>query len=335
MKEERPEHLSAQENVSRSDEESQEQTATESESRSDGESRNYSTAEYQGSFGGENQKQSANADQNQDGQEPQAWLSHKWRQHLQAKRRMNRAVFAAQAFILLFGIALWEIVGRLKWVDVLIFSYPSKIGQQIVKDIVSGELWPHLAMTVSETVVGFLLGTLIGTLLAVVIWWSPFLSRVLDPYMVVFNSMPKVALGPIFIVLFGAGFTAIVITTLSITVIVTTLVVYTSFNEVDANYTKVIRTFGGSRQDVFRKAILPASFPTIVSTLKVNVGMAWVGVIVGEFLVAKIGLGYLIVYGFQVFNFTLVLSSLVIIAFVATAMYQLVVYIERKLVRER
>ncbi|MCK8486859.1 ABC transporter permease [Paenibacillus sp. MBLB2552] len=248
---------------------------------------------------------------------------------------MSNYVVSVQALILVFFIGCWELAGRLRWIDVLIFSYPSKVGRQIVKDAVSGELWPHLAMTVGETAVGFLLGTLIGTLLAVLIWWSPFLSRVLDPYMVVFNSMPKVALGPIFIVLFGAGFTAIVVTTLSITVIVTTLVVFNSFNEVDANLVKVIRTFGGSRRDVFLKAILPASFPTIVSTLKVNVGMAWVGVIVGEFLVAKIGLGYLIVYGFQVFNFTLVLSSLVIIAIVATAMYQLVVYIERKLVRER
>ncbi|WP_232436449.1 ABC transporter permease [Paenibacillus rubinfantis] len=248
---------------------------------------------------------------------------------------MSNYVVSVQALILVLFIGCWELAGQLRWIDVLIFSYPSKVGRQIVKDAVSGELWPHLAMTVGETAVGFLLGTLIGTLLAVLIWWSPFLSRVLDPYMVVFNSMPKVALGPIFIVLFGAGFTAIVVTTLSITVIVTTLVVFNSFNEVDANLVKVIRTFGGSRRDVFVKAILPASFPTIVSTLKVNVGMAWVGVIVGEFLVAKIGLGYLIVYGFQVFNFTLVLSSLVIIAIVATAMYQMVVYLERKLVRER
>ncbi|WP_411831204.1 MULTISPECIES: ABC transporter permease [Paenibacillus] len=248
---------------------------------------------------------------------------------------MKRMVLAVQIFLLLLLIGWWELAGRMKWIDVLIFSYPSKVARQIFKDAASGELWPHLAMTVGETAVGFLLGTLLGTLLAVLIWWSPFLSKVLDPYMVVFNSMPKVALGPIFIVMFGAGFTAIVVTTLSITVIVTTLVVFNSFNEVDANLVKVIRTFGGSRRDVFMKAILPASFPTIVSTLKVNVGMAWVGVIVGEFLVAKIGLGYLIVYGFQVFNFTLVLSSLVIIAVVATAMYQLVVYIERKLVRER
>ncbi|MGG6314407.1 ABC transporter permease [Paenibacillus macerans] len=264
-----------------------------------------------------------------------AWLQEKWNQHRKRKRRLSRWVLSVQTLLLVMFVGLWELAGQLRWIDVLIFSYPSKVGRQIVKDAVTGELWPHLAMTVGETAVGFLLGTLLGTLLAVLIWWSPFLSKVLDPYMVVFNSMPKVALGPIFIVLFGAGFTAIVVTTLSITVIVTTLVVFNSFNEVDSNLVKVIRTFGGNRRDVFLKAILPASFPTIVSTLKVNVGMAWVGVIVGEFLVAKIGLGYLIVYGFQVFNFTLVLSSLVIIAVVATGMYQLVVYIERKLVRER
>ncbi|MNW41730.1 putative aliphatic sulfonates transport permease protein SsuC [compost metagenome] len=263
------------------------------------------------------------------------WINEKWREHTKNKKISSRLVWSTQLAILIACIVLWELAGRLRWVDVLIFSYPSKIGRQIVNDALNGELWPHLAMTVGETVVGFLLGTLVGTLLAVLIWWSPFLSKVLDPYMVVFNSMPKVALGPIFIVLFGAGFAAIVITTLSITVIVTTLVVFNSFNEVDRNYIKVIRTFGGNRRDIFLKAIFPASFPTIVSTLKVNVGMAWVGVIVGEFLVAKIGLGYLIVYGFQVFNFTLVLSSLVIIAIVATAMYQLVVYIERKLIRER
>ncbi|AZS14962.1 ABC transporter permease [Paenibacillus lutimineralis] len=263
------------------------------------------------------------------------WIKEQWHRHRRQKSMRRRLVLSTQLALLFIFIGLWELAGQLKWIDVLIFSYPSKVARQIAKDALSGELWPHLGITVAETAVGFLLGTLIGTALAVVIWWSPFLCRVLDPYMVVFNSMPKVALGPIFIVMFGAGYTAIVITTLSITVIVTTLVVYNSFNEVDQNLIKVIRTFGGTRRDVFLKAILPASFPTIVSTLKVNVGMAWVGVIVGEFLVAKIGLGYLIVYGFQVFNFTLVLSSLVIIAIVATAMYQLVVYIERKLLKER
>ncbi|MEY8746218.1 ABC transporter permease [Paenibacillus tundrae] len=258
-----------------------------------------------------------------------------YQNHIQQVARWRRQVLAVQLSLLVGMFLLWELAGRMRWIDVLLFSYPSKIFSQIGKDVASGEIWVHVGVTVGETAVGFLLGTLVGTLLAVLIWWSPFLCKVLDPYMVVFNSMPKVALGPIFIVMFGAGFTAIVMTTLSITVIITTLVVYNSFNEVDRNYIKVIRTFGGDRSEIFTKVVLPASFPAIVSTLKVNVGMAWVGVIVGEFLVAKQGLGYLIIYGFQVFNFTLVLSSLLIIAVVATAMYQLVVYVERKLIAGR
>ncbi|WP_397386779.1 ABC transporter permease [Paenibacillus sp. MMS20-IR301] len=249
--------------------------------------------------------------------------------------RRKSQVLAVRSSLLILFFVLWEAGARLGWFDELLFSYPTKVFGQIWGDMISGSLWPHLGTTVGETIVGFILGTLLGTLLAIVIWWSPFLSAVLDPYMVVFNSMPKVALGPIFIVMFGAGFTAIVVTTLSITVIITTLVVYNSFCSVDHNLVKVVRSFGATKVQEFSKVILPASFPTVISTLKVNVGMSWVGVIVGEFLVAKSGLGYLIIYGFQVFNFTLVMSSLLIIAVVATAMYQLVVYVEKLLLSRR
>ncbi|AOZ91143.1 ABC transporter permease [Paenibacillus crassostreae] len=258
-------------------------------------------------------------------------LSERYREYLTQKNKQKRNVFTVQLSMLLLFFILWETAGRLKWIDVLLFSYPTKIVNHILGDIMSGEIWVHIVTTVGETVVGFLLGTLFGTALAILLWWSPFISKVLDPYMVVFNSMPKVALGPLFIVVFGAGYTAIVVTTLSVIVIITTLVVYNSFSEVDGNLVKVVHTFGGSRKDIFRKVIFPASFPAIISTLKVNVGLAWVGVIVGEFLVAQEGLGYLIIYGFQVFNFTLVMSSLLIIAVVATIMYQLVVYMERKI----
>jgi NitT/TauT family transport system permease protein len=186
-----------------------------------------------------------------------------------------------------------------------------------------------------ETVVGFLLGTILGTVMATILWWSPFLNKVFDPYLVVLNSMPKVALGPLFIVGLGPGFFSIMAMALAITVIITTIVVYTSFKEVDPNYVKVILTFGGTKLDIYKKVILPSSFPTIVSTLKVNVGLAWVGVIVGEFLVANQGLGYLIIYGFQVFNFTLVLLSLLIIACIATFMYQAVYYVEKKVTENK
>lgn len=259
------------------------------------------------------------------------WLQQKHMDYKKKTRHWRSRVMAVRGSLLVLFFLIWEAGARLGWIDELLFSYPTKVFRQIWGDMASGSLWPHLGMTVGETAVGFVLGTLLGTLLAVIIWWSPFLSAVLDPYMVVFNSMPKVALGPIFIVMFGAGFTAIVVTTLSITVIITTLVVYNSFCSVDPNLVKVVRSFGASRVQEFIKVILPSSFPAVVSTLKVNVGMSWVGVIVGEFLVAKSGLGYLIIYGFQVFNFTLVMSSLLIIAAVATAMYQLVVYVEKLL----
>ncbi|MGO4111253.1 ABC transporter permease [Paenibacillus sp. YAF4_2] len=253
------------------------------------------------------------------------------KQYKHRARRLTAAVGTTQAAILLLFIALWETAGRQRWIDPLLFSYPSKLIKQLWSSMADGSIWPHIGMTVSETIIGFLLGTLVGTAIAALLWWFPFLSRVLDPYLVVLNSLPKVALGPLFIVSLGPGFTSIVAVTLSVTVIITTINIYNRFREIDAGYIKVVRLFGASRAQLFRLVILPASFPVIISALKVNVGLAWIGVIVGEFLVAKLGLGYLMIYGFQVFNFTLVLSTLIVIAVVATIMYQLVAILERKL----
>ncbi|MFD0699014.1 ABC transporter permease [Paenibacillus sp. GCM10027628] len=257
------------------------------------------------------------------------------RQFVSGKKRETGYVRIVQLVILVVFFALWELAGRLKWIDVLLFSYPTKVIKLLWDKLLDGSLLPHVGATVLETIVGFALGTLFGTALAVIIWWSPFLARVLDPYIVVLNSMPKVALGPLFIVGLGPGLLSIIATTLSITVIITTLVVYGSFKEVDANYVLVVKIFGGNKRKVFQKVILPASFPAIVATLKVNVGLAWVGVIVGEFLVSQIGLGYLIIYGFQVFNFTLVISTLIVIAVVATFMYQAVSILEKKITKHR
>lgn len=258
-----------------------------------------------------------------------------FREYQARRSKRSRLIRLTQLLILLAGFGLWELAGRLKWIDVLLFSYPSKVFALLAEKLADGSMLPHIGATVWETFAGFVLGTVCGTGLAILIWWSPFLERVLDPYIVVLNSLPKVALGPLFIVGLGPGYLSIVGMTLTITVIITALVVYTGFKEVDPNYVKVIRVFGGERSEVFHKVILPASFPTIVSTLKVNVGLAWVGVIVGEFLVSKEGLGYLIIYGFQVFNFTLVIASLLVIAAVATFMYQAVAYIEGQVTKRK
>ncbi len=254
------------------------------------------------------------------------------RKYRSRERIQTLYVRTTQLFVLIAFFSLWEVAARLKWIDGLLFSSPTRVLGLLWTKLNDNTLLIHVQVTLWETVVGFLLGTLLGTAVAALIWFSPFLSRVLDPYIVVLNSLPKVALGPLFIVALGPGVLSIIATTLSLTVIITILVVYNSFREVDPNYIKVIRIFGGDRSTVFRKAVLPASYPTIVSTLKVNVGLSWVGVIVGEFLVSKQGLGYLIIYGFQVFNFTLVIGSLFIIAIAAALMYQAVAYLESKLV---
>jgi len=251
--------------------------------------------------------------------------------YLRQVTRERYLVMVTQIALLVLFIGLWEWLARIRAINVLIFSSPSKIWQLFWEQLTNGSLLPHIGMTVMETVIGFLLGTLIGTVLAAMIWWSPFLSRVLEPYLVVANSMPKVALGPLLIVGLGPGFFSIVAMGCAISVIITTIVIYTSFREVNQNYVKVVRTLGANKRQIFTKVILPATIPAILSTLKVNVGLSWVGVIVGEFLVSQQGLGYLIIYGFQVFNFTLVLVSLFIIAIIATLMYQAVALLERRL----
>ena len=239
-----------------------------------------------------------------------------------------------QIIIFLLFFSSWELASQREWIDPLIFSAPSKVWALLVAKIQDGTLFIDLGFTLSETVFGFILGTVIGTLLAAILWWSPMLSKIADPYLVILNSMPKVALGPILIVALGPSFTSIVAMGAIISIIITTIVVYTAFKEVDPNYIKVLQTFGASRYQIFKEAILPASFPVIISTLKVNVGLSWVGVIVGEFLVSSKGLGYMIIYGFQVFNFTLVMLSLLVIAIFATIMYQLVELLEKKLIKD-
>lgn len=251
--------------------------------------------------------------------------------YLKRAGKTRRWVFVTQILLFIACIGMWEVLARANLINTLIFSYPSKIAALFWEQLSDGSLLPHVGITVWETVIGFLLGTLLGTLLATLIWWSPFLSRVLEPYLVVANSMPKVALGPVFIVCFGPGLFSVIAMGVAISVIITTINIYASFREVNPHYIKVVQTLGGSKRQIFRLVILPATIPTILATLKVNVGLSWVGVIVGEFLVSQSGLGYLIIYGFQVFNFTLVMASLAIIAVVATVMYQGVAFLERRL----
>ncbi len=218
----------------------------------------------------------------------------------------------------------------MSWIDPLIFSKPSTIAQLMTEKVKDGSLSLHIGVTLLETVISFIVGTGAGILASILLWWSPTSAKVSDPYLVVLNAMPKVALGPILIVIFGPSFFSIIIMGALLSVIITTIVIYRAFQEVDANYIKVMQTFGATKWQIFQYVIFPASKMTIVSSLKVNVGLSWVGVIVGEFLVAKMGLGYMIIYGFQVFHFTLVWLSIVCIVLLASVMYKVVHYLETR-----
>ncbi|UOY94378.1 ABC transporter permease [Ectobacillus sp. JY-23] len=255
--------------------------------------------------------------------------------HKKQEQRTRRTVRLLQAVIVISFFGLWEVASRWLWIDPLLFSSPSAIFRLLSEKIRDGSLFPHLSVTVFETFLGFVLGTLLGTIIATLLWWMPILARTLDPYLVVLNAMPKVALGPIIIVIFGPNITSSIAMGVIISVIITILVIYAAFLEIDPNYLKVMQTFGATKWQTYKEVILPASLPAIVSTLKVNVGLAWVGVIFGELLVSKQGLGYLISYGFQVFNFTLVLMSVLLTCICATVMYVFVEWFERFVTRKR
>ena len=195
----------------------------------------------------------------------------------------------------------------------------------------SGQLLHHIGVSCLETVLGFTAGTLLGTAAAILMWWSDTAARILDPYLVVLNALPKTALGPIFIVWMGAGAGAIVTMTLAISLIVTILNMYTGFRATDPEKVRLMRTLGATRRQILWMLVFPANCPTLFSTLKVNVGLSWVGAIMGEFLVSKAGLGYLIVYGSQVFNMDLVMASILILSVAAVVMYQGVLRLEKTL----
>lgn len=248
--------------------------------------------------------------------------------YLKKLRRNKRFVHFMQLAILAAFIAVWELLGRLGIINTFIFSSPSRVAATISRLYSNGELFMHIGITTLETVAGFLIGTLIGTLIAVLLWWSPTLSRILDPYMVVLNALPKIALGPIIIVWVGAGMEAIILMALLISTIVTIMTVLSGFNEISGENRLLMRTLGANKLQTFFKVVLPASVPTVMSALKLSVGMSWVGVIVGEYLVSKAGLGYLIVYGGQVFKLDLVMAAIAILCVLAALMYYAVALLE-------
>ena len=248
--------------------------------------------------------------------------------YLRRKRRRTHLVHACQIGFLVFFFAQWEISARLGWIDSFILSQPSRI-LETLRNMSQNHLMMHVGVTLYETLTGFVLGVLLGVAIAVVLWWSGFVSRVAEPYLVVLNSLPKIALGPVIIIVVGAGTEAIIFMALAISLIVTVLEMLAGFRATNPESIKMARTFGATKRQVFTKIVFPSNINTLFNSLKINIGLSLVGVIAGEFLVSKAGRGYLIVYGGQVFQLDLVMSSVLILSVMAALMYQSVVLLQK------
>ena len=252
-----------------------------------------------------------------------------------ALRSREKQIAVCRVLLLVILLAAWEIGARTGSLNAFIFSSPSRIVKTFVHMAVSGTLFVHIGVTLGETLLCFLFTMVIGITVAVLLWCSKTLSDILEPYLVMLNSLPKSALAPVLIVWLGNNIRTIVVAAVSVAVFGCIMTLYTGFREIDEDKLKLIRTLGGGKREIITKVLLPGSIPLIVSSMKVNIGLCLVGVIIGEFLAANYGLGYLIIYGSQVFKMDLVMMSIVILCIISAGLYLGVNVLEKKFGKER
>ncbi len=237
-------------------------------------------------------------------------------------------------FLVLFTLLLiWELSAQFEWINPFITSSPSRIIKTIGELYESGTLFKHVSTTLWETLLGFAIAVIVGYATALLLWWSEAFRRISEPYFVVLNALPKIALGPLIIIWCGTGSKAIVFMTVLIGLIVAILNMLGGFMATDENKLLLLRSMGASKWQILTKLVIPSSLPTFISMLKINVGMAWIGSIMGEYIVSKAGIGYLIVYGGQVFKLDLVMSAVLILCVLAAVMYALVALLEKLVIK--
>lgn len=255
--------------------------------------------------------------------------------YLRGVKRKNLLVnicrFALLGVLLLF----WELSAHFAWINPFITSSPSRI-LLCIKDLYqNGNLFHHVSTTLWETLLGFFIAVSLGYTTALLLWWSEVFRKIAEPYLVVLNALPKIALGPLIIIWVGTGSKAIVFMTVLIGLIVAILNMLNGFMETDTNKILLLRSMGASKWQILQKLVIPSSLPAFISMLKINVGMAWIGSIMGEYIVSKAGIGYLIVYGGQVFKLDLVMSAVFILCLLAAAMYAIVALVEKLVIKNR
>jgi NitT/TauT family transport system permease protein len=269
---------------------------------------------------------------------PQAAPSPQYLDWLRQERRAQLTVRLAQAAILAAILVLWEVLPRAHIINPLFTSYPSAIWPTFL-ELMKGTaqqagILAHTWATVLATVVGFTAAMALGVVIAAALWWWNSLYKVLDPYLVVANAMPKTAFVPIFYIWLGAALSVYGMS-LAISLFITILMIYSGFQGIDPNKIKLAQTFGATKGQILTKVVLPGSVPTLIAALKVNAGLSLVGVVVGEFQSANLGLGYLILYGSQILKMNIVMTAITLLAIVSSLMYLAISWLETAVMRRR
>lgn len=256
-------------------------------------------------------------------------LSRNQQHYLRALKQQKRTVVLARVFLFIAFFLLWEIAADFHWIDSFVFSSPSRVAASFVRMASDGSLLIHVGVTLAETLLSFALVVILGLGSAILLWLCPRLSLILEPYLVVLNSLPKSALAPLLIVWLGANMSTIVVAGISVAIFGAILNLYTGFQEISPEKIKLIYTLHGTKKDALIKVVLPGTIPNFISIMKVSIGLCLIGVIIGEFISSKQGLGYLIIYGSQVFQLDLVIMSIMILCVIAAALYAVIALLEK------
>lgn len=255
--------------------------------------------------------------------------SHARLEYLKKERNKKIFTISVQILILVAFFGIWQLLADTGAINVFVFSSPKRILATIGELIAEGNLFYHIFITLYEAVLGFLIATVLGFIIAVLLWWSETTRRILEPYIIILNSLPKIALGPIIIIWFGAGTQAIIVMAILIMIIITIISLLNAFLSCDNDKILLMTSMGAKKHQILFKLIIPNAYKEFISVLKINVGMTWVGTIMGEYLVSKAGLGYLIVYGSQVFRLDLVMTSTLLLCALAGLMYGAVCLLQK------
>ena len=241
----------------------------------------------------------------------------------------NKKIFIIQISIIIIFLILWELLTLINIVPTFLFSSPKLILKTIISLIKDGSLLIHIYITLTEVILSFTLGIALAFIIAIILYEMPTLSKILEPFFTMLNSMPKVALGPLLIIIFGANKMTIIIMAILINMIVSMLHIYNGLNECNPNYIKIMNIFHATKYQKLKMLVIPQAKMTIISCLKIHISLTFIGVIMGEFLVSKAGLGYLIIYGTQIFKMDYVITGIIILILLSWLIYYLICYISK------